>query len=295
MHLVPRDAPIPPAAAPIPAAAAAPLPHDDDGDGQHGEEQTDDDGDGTAYVEWYDMVGQRRREHVGHLLRVDEQLRHAAAADAMAEMPPPPPPISPVLAPGMSLQTHCFLCSQGVRSRDAGERGTHLFVDLLKMLTRLMDRSDYFLTDFTYRFYRDRFFPLFERAGVPPPPFYPAAILEHFSTLEHTKSPLQFLRVSLRELNEEITVLRSGQRERQHGRATDDVRVAAEVTRKRKLQLELYRMKPAEMAFYDATLDGDLVPSSTASLAPAATLLRELEGEISPASFSWMTSILADV
>lgn len=200
------------------------------------------------------------------------------------------PVADPEERPWTDLQSRCFMCSQGVRSVDAGTDGTGRFVELTRIVGRLWSlRSPGWMTALVLRFFDKWMRPLFERAHVPAPELEAVALYEHFSTTRHTKHVRVMQITQINDITDEIEDFRSSMRTRE---GVTDTRVAACVDKKRKDIRDIYLMDTSKCAFRDDGIDGDMEPDVSTFMSPAAAVL-DLRPHLAPPVFAWLCNEVA--
>jgi len=182
---------------------------------------------------------------------------------------------------------NCFLCRFGVLSLDAGPTGTGLYKELRRQMARNLGHMSYeavvaSASDFVQR----QMVPFFQRAGVALPPFDYEAVLEHVSTLQHTKNPTLMIIQQITDMDIEIREARN--LSRQHGRPAD-LKSRAE-NRKDRLALLAFYRAGADMSrlFGFEPLDGELAPDVMQHLAPTVDAMVQDQGETLPRHLEWL-------
>jgi hypothetical protein len=208
-------------------------------------------------------------------------------------------------AAAADLRHGCLLCERGSRTYDKSvQSGSTLFATLAIMVeTAVPNHKPLLVAKMGVRFYSDFIVPVFERAGIEPPPFSEAAILEHIVTCTHSINPRLALNVMIRMLMQDLECL---QYFKFDDNGVPDGKMLKTQAETMQLLLRLYQMDPAKMVFNEVS-DGDLKPAIVASFAPAR--LGDVErtiaagdgpreatplGDIAPTHRDWMLDFLAN-
>ena len=220
----------------------------------------------------------RRQEHQR---LAEHHAQEVAAAEAAGTVPPPHL---------TDLRLHCFFCRQGVLSVDAGEGGTAVFQELVRLTNFfLASWSAEAVADLARRFYQDRLAPLFVRAGREPPPFHYEAVLEHFSTNIHTCNPRLMRVQELRKIRHTVLSIEDRCFDRQTGKA--DPKMLEQLERHRKQLLSYMRADPSKMPDHEP-VDGDILPEAMAYLSPAAGMMRHRR-DVRDDTLGWLKDYLS--
>lgn len=171
-------------------------------------------------------------------------------------------------------------------SYDAGVNGTHLFDDLVRLVSSMKaQRHPAAVTRAAMQHYRNFMVPFFRKHGIVPPPMDELITYEHIATRLHTLNPTHMLVTQIREVNEEIDFYRDHLKKRdpEEGEHPVNHQIGKLLLENRKFLIGLYERGTRKLAF-DEVMDGDLLPTQVMSFAPVRDVYA-LQDRITPGSY----------